>query len=95
MKKIDDIVDGLTEAEKKLHRDLIKECRERESSLEQMGESLRKNIEKLAQIGLNILLVIERFYKLSAELQETFRNGKKDIKEDSLETIPDERFFHA
>ncbi len=95
MKKIEDIVASLTPQERKQHQQLIKECREREASFIELGKALSENVEKLIETTNKILLDINRFYKLSLELQEYCRDIKDDMLKDSIESIPDDKFYHA
>ena len=95
MKRVDDIVALLTPEERELHRELIEECREREASFIEIGKDLNENIEKLSKITIKILLDIERFYKLSAELKKSCQDIKNNVPKISLALIPDDKFFHA
>jgi len=95
MKTIDEIVADLSPEERDIHRDLINECRERECSLMQIREELRENLDRLMRISVMILSDFERFYKLSSELEKNRINIKKDLIKESIEQIPDNRFYHA
>ncbi len=95
MKKIEDIIATLTPEEIELHRDLIAECREREASITQIGETLQNNMEKLTDISLKILSDINKFYKISLELKESCEKAKTNMGKDSLALIPDEKFFYV
>jgi hypothetical protein len=95
LERIDDIVATLSPEEREIHRDLIEECRQRETIVLQIGQTLRENIEKLTEISLKILLDFDKFYKLTLELNETCKNVKGNILKDSIALIPEDNFYHA
>ena len=95
MKSINELVEKLTPEERVLHKDLIEECKEREFSLKELDVTLHANIEKLNQISVKILMDIEKFYKLTVDIEKTFDNIQRNLTRNSIELIPDEKFYHA
>jgi hypothetical protein len=95
LKSIKDIVSTLTPEELELHKELIEECTERESSVAEIGENLSGQLEKLTQISLKILLDIDRFNQAAHDLKETCENARDNIVKDSLALIPEDKFYYA
>ncbi len=92
MKTIDDIVNTLSIEERKLHEELIRECKGREAETIQNGEKLRQDIEKLANLFRILLMDIESIHSVSLQLNEQRKEGNVKL---DLSMIPDDWFFHA
>ncbi len=95
MRTIDDIVNALSIEERKLHEELIKECREREAEAIQDGKKLRQDLERLTNIFKKIQIDIDSLHTISFQL-----DVQREILEDNsisidLRMIPDDWFFHA
>ena len=95
MERIKDIVASLSPEEREMHRELIEECKERESSIIEIGNNIRTNIDRLTDLSMKILVDFDKFYKLTLELTETCKNVKGDVLKESIALIPEENFFHA
>ncbi|MFH0977604.1 MAG: hypothetical protein V1874_17635 [Spirochaetota bacterium] len=95
MEKIDDIVATLSPEERELHKDLIKECREREVTIIHLGQEIRENIDRLNEVSMKIMVDFDRFYQLAKELNKNCKNVKGNIIRDSISLIPDDKFYYA
>jgi hypothetical protein len=95
LEKIEDIVATLTPEERELHKELIKECKEREVVILQLGQEIRENIDRLTEVSTKIILDFDKFYKLAKELNKNCKNVKGSIIRNSISLIPDDKFYYA
>ncbi|MDY6935093.1 MAG: hypothetical protein SVZ03_12835 [Spirochaetota bacterium] len=95
MKKIEDIVNALTDEEKELHSKLIEECRRRESSIIESRQYIRNNAQLLTLILQKLLQDLEKLHNSSIELKKICQKNWNDQSEDLLSHISDDKFFHA
>jgi hypothetical protein len=95
MKTICDIISRLTDEEKDMHCEIIKECLARETDLAISRETILKNSRKLAIISEKIVEDINRFN----EIFTTISGLEKEMKHRSVRlrllSIPDDKFFHG
>lgn len=95
METIDNIVNKLSKEERELHKDLIRECREREEDIRQISKKVEDNVYKLNETLDNLIKEIEVVYKASLKLEKVHQEALCKISAASLNMIPDEMFFQA
>jgi hypothetical protein len=95
MKSVEDILDGLSEAERELHRDIIEECRGRESGLLHDRKLMEANSERLQQVTKKIMDDIDQFNQIFFRLSATAKKIRETAGSISLLSIPDDKFFKA
>ena len=67
-KKLEDLINSMSPEEQEFHKDLIKECRQRELSLDKSSKESIKNLEKLIDTFTGIFKSINDIDKYSEEM---------------------------
>ena len=95
MKTIDNIVDTLTPEERESLKELIEECRNRETEIRQNKQILQQEIQKFNKISQKLIEDIKSFYLTIMELEKACEENYNKIKTTYFNSIDDEKFYRA
>lgn len=73
---LNDIISTMTEEEKETHKDMIKECLERESNIQETSQITKNSIKKLSEISIRIEKNIEEInILLKKQIEKKYENN--------------------
>ena len=97
-KGIKDILSNLTPEERKLHKELIDECIQRELSVDKHSKNIKENFERLNTISTKIVNDFNTLLKTTEYINNNLVKNQEKITNYSnvdLRFIPEEDFIKA